>query len=128
MNPVALVIDDNPSNLDVLSVLLKKEGVNSVPLQSPREIAEALVKLGHVDVVFLDLEFPNYSGMDVVGTLKTDARLQGVPIVAYTVHTSEQNEARSAGFDSFIGKPISPKRFPEQLRRILSGEMVWEVS
>jgi two-component system, cell cycle response regulator DivK len=58
--------------------------------------------------------------------LKADARYQQVPIVAYTVHVSEINVAYQRGFDSFIGKPVDPDRFPGQLARILRGEAVWE--
>jgi two-component system cell cycle response regulator DivK len=36
-------------------------------------------------------------------------------------------KARQAGFDGFLGKPIDPDRFPEQIRRVLQGEQVWEV-
>jgi two-component system, cell cycle response regulator DivK len=122
----ALIIDDNPENLSALALLLKKEGVMPVTVASPREVAGALDQYGQVDVVFLDLEFPNYNGLDLISTFQTDQRLQGIPFVAYTVHTSEQNEARDAGFHSFIGKPLNVGRFPDQLRRILNGERVWE--
>jgi two-component system cell cycle response regulator DivK len=36
------------------------------------------------------------------------------------------NRAREAGFDGFLGKPLDPDRFPEQIRRLLRGEQVWE--
>jgi len=43
--------------------------------------------------------------------------------------SSEQmNKARDAGFDGFLGKPLDPDRFPEQIRRVLAGEAVWEMS
>ena len=123
----ALVIDDNPANLDVLDRLLRREGVTPIPIAYPEHVWEILDESGKIDVVFLDLEFPNNSGFDVVAALRADSRLEGVPVVAYTVHTSEQNEARLAGFHSFLGKPINVEMFPDHLRRILSGEHVWEV-
>ncbi|MBN2303987.1 MAG: response regulator [Anaerolineae bacterium] len=127
MNAVALIIDDNHRNLDALALLLKREGVQPITLLSPRDISAVLGESGPVDVVFLDLEFPHHDGLALVRQLQADPRLTGVPIVAYTVHVSEQNEARDAGFHSFIGKPLSVERFPDQLRRILDGERVWEV-
>lgn len=126
MDIIALVIDDNPNNLDVLAALLRREGVTPVTVDTPRDISAALDDNGPVDVVFLDLEFPNYDGLQLIADLQDDPRLAGVPIVAYTVHVSEQNEARDAGFHSFIGKPLSVERFPDQLARILNGERVWE--
>jgi CheY-like chemotaxis protein len=121
------VIDDNPANLDVLDQLLKREGVTPITVSYPEHVWSILDQAGKIDVVFLDLEFPNDSGLEVVTTLQDDSRLSGVPIVAYTVHTSEQNEARLAGFHSFLGKPVNVEQFPDNLRRILSGDPVWEI-
>lgn len=124
---LALVIDDNKMNLETLAVLLNKEGFDTVTLLSPREIFETLDQLARVDIVFLDLEFPNHNGFELISELRLHPVLNGVPIVAYSVHISELNETREAGFDSFIGKPLDVNTFPDQLRRILNGEAVWEV-
>jgi two-component system cell cycle response regulator DivK len=83
--------------------------------------------LDAIDVVFLDLEMPNYDGFNLLTDLKADARLSHVQIIAYTVHTSEIDEARQAGFDGFLGKPLDIKRFPDQLERILNRQPVWEI-
>lgn len=123
----ALIVDDNPMNLSALEQLLKREGVNVVSIDNPAQIMASLDSMGHVDIVFLDIEFPNYDGIQLVGQIQQDPRLAGVPIVAYSVHISELNEARDAGFHSFIGKPLQVAEFSNQLRRILNGEHVWEV-
>jgi len=129
MNSVhALIIDDNANNLGVLAELLSIEGVNYTKVQDPRKLDAALKPLSKVDVVFLDLEMPGINGYEVLDQLKADARFNGVPVVAYTVHVSEINQARNFGFDSFLGKPLDPDRFPDQIRRILNGESVWEFS
>ncbi len=122
----ALIIDDNRSNLDVLSMLLNQQGVMVTAVQSIKQVSFALENLTP-DVVFLDLEFPNGSGWDILVDMKANPTLNGVPIVAYTVHVSEIDVARRAGFDSFIGKPLDSRRFPDQIKRILSGQAVWEV-
>jgi two-component system cell cycle response regulator DivK len=127
MSKHALIVDDNPSNVEALKILLAREGVTSTTLTSPRDLPGLLDSLEGVDVVFLDLEFPNHHGFDILAELRPDPRLASASFVAYTVHISEQNEARKAGFHSFIGKPLDVQRFPDQLRRILSGEQVWEV-
>jgi two-component system cell cycle response regulator DivK len=121
----ALIIDDNTSNNQVLTMLLQAEGVSAVALTSPRQLPDVLAQIDQVDVVFLDLEIPPYNYHDLLNQLKSEARLGGAPIVAYTVHISEIDEARRVGFDGFLGKPLNAAEFPEHLRRILSGEQVW---
>lgn len=127
-NPHALIIDDNSLNIDVLVMLLENEAVTYSAIDSLRKLPDALNANPAIDIIFLDLEFPNGDGFDVLPDLKADIRLQDVPIVAYSVHTSEIDRARRAGFDSFLGKPLSSRQFPNQLRRILNGEAVWEVN
>lgn len=124
----ALILDDNAMNLTALEQLLKREGVAVTALANPRQLPDVLATGARFDVVFLDLEFPNASGMDLVAQMKADPALAGVPVIACTVHISELTEARDAGFDGFVGKPLNVSAFPDQLRRILAGEPVWEVS
>jgi CheY-like chemotaxis protein len=126
MSYQALIIDDNPNNSDALAQLLKREGVGAAAVSSPHDISTALDSLDQVDLVFLDLEFPNHNGIQLIDELRADERLAGTLFVAYTVHISEQNAAREAGFHSFLGKPLAVSRFSDQLRRILNGEPVWE--
>lgn len=124
----ALIIDDNTKNVNVLANILADENVSNTQITNPKQLDSAIQHLNGVDVVFLDLEMPGLSGYDILEILHADARFQGVPIVAYTVHVSEMNHASQQGFHSFIGKPIDPDRFPEQLARIFNGERVWEVA
>ena len=123
----AVVIDDKLANLEVMSVLLEKEAVSCTTIESPRLVLNTLSALARVDVVFLDLEFPNDDGFDILNTLKSDSKLGTIPIVAYTVHTSEIDAARRAGFHSFLGKPLNAQHFGDQLRRILNNIPVWEI-
>ena len=122
----ALIIDDNAMNIEVLEQLLKGEGVTSTSVMSPTLISRTIEELDRIDVVFLDLEFPNGDGFQSLSDLQNNPTLQGIPIVAYTVHISEQNEARMAGFHSFLGKPLCVDRFSGQLEMILRGEPVWD--
>jgi two-component system cell cycle response regulator DivK len=124
----ALVIDDNDMNLAALEQLLKRENVTPYMAASPTDVPAILETVDAIDVVFLDLEFPNYDGLTVINDLKALPKLANAPFVAYTVHISELNEARTAGFHSFIGKPLNVSAFPDQLARILNGERVWDVS
>lgn len=124
-NAHALIIDDNAGNAKVLARLLSIQSITSTHVNDPINLDEALSHETQVDVIFLDLEMPHLNGYEVLDKLKLDARLEGVPVVACTVHTSEINTARQLGFHSFLAKPLNVDRFPDQLARILKGERVW---
>lgn len=122
----ALVIDDNMFNLDVLTVLLEKEGLEVVGLMTAYSLSDVLMEQVPFDVVFLDLQMPYDDGYNILTFLRKQATFQKIPIIAYTVHINELSKAREAGFDGFISKPIDSDHFPQQLERILNGEPVWE--
>lgn len=122
----ALIIEDNTKNLYVLARLLAERGISNTPVTDPKHLEATLERIEKVDIVFLDLEMPGVTGYEVFEQLKADQRFSGVPFVACTVHSGEMNKAHDSGFDGFIGKPLDPDRFPEQLTRILHGESVWE--
>lgn len=123
----ALIIDDNQTNIDALALLVQLQGGTYFSARSPVQAVEALNHGEPINIVFLDLEFPNYSGLEWVAVLKNDERLHNCPFVAYTVHTNEENSAWEAGFDSFLGKPLNVERFPEYLDQILKGVQVWDM-
>lgn len=123
----ALIIEDDQSSIDVLQSLLIDLQVNSDVLYDSYNLTESLQGISHPDVVFLDLEMPASNGYSVLNYIRSNAMFEGVPIVAYTTHTSHMNEAKKAGFDSFLGKPLSRSEFPGQLSDILDGKSVWSV-
>jgi CheY-like chemotaxis protein len=125
--PHALVIDDSKTNIEVLTMMLARQGVDFTATQFVTNLDDLINNIEKIDVIFLDLELPNHDGFEILLHLKTKPELAHVPIVAYTVHNSEIDTARKAGFHSFLGKPLSLAKFPEQLQKILSGISVWEI-
>lgn len=121
-----LIIDDNPLNIDVLVTLLEQIGIVTFTLDSPRLVEDMVESMPNVDLVFLDLEFPSFDGFEIIKQLKQLPAIRGTPIVAYSVHTSEIDRARRAGFHSFLGKPLSARQFPHQIQQILNGTPVWD--
>jgi two-component system, cell cycle response regulator DivK len=123
--PHAIIIDDHMSNIEVLRMMLEREGVTASYAQMPYQVPDVIEAAPRIDVIFLDLDLPDGDYYRLLNDLKRNSRLYRVPIIAYTVHTSEIDAARQAGFDGFLGKPLHLREFPDQLRRILSGEGVW---
>jgi two-component system cell cycle response regulator DivK len=78
----------------------------------------------------MDIRLPYEDGYGALKKIRSSERLKTVPIIAVTAEASleQMNKARAAGFNGFLGKPLDPDRFPDQIRRIMNGEAVWEIS
>jgi CheY-like chemotaxis protein len=123
--PQALVVEDDPMSVEVIDRLLQKEGLSVTAVHDPARLDSIVDQLHTFDVIFLDLELPTMDGYELLAVLLDEFKVQ-VPIVAYTMHTNEIQTARQQGFHSFLGKPLKLARFPDQLRRIMDDEPVWE--
>ena len=124
-NKHALIIDDDAYNVYVMERFLDKESISYTAITEMTTLESVLPQLPQVDIVLLDLEMPKRDGYEVIDTLRQHLDAS-VPIVACTVHTAEINRTRKLGFSGFIAKPLDMDRFSEQVRRILSGEPIWE--
>ena len=123
----AIIVDDNNLNSEILDTVLRQEGIEPIILDSPIQLYSALEQVSDLRMIFLDLEFPNHDGFSVHQKLQSDPRVRNVPIIAYSVHTSEIDVARQTGFHSFIGKPINPDDLPGYIDKILNGKQVWVI-
>lgn len=128
-NYSALVVEDDASGLAIISVMLRRLGMRTVMERYAGSAVERAQKMSKLDVVFLDLGLPDGDGYQVLKELKSNPQFQQVPVVAVTARDAgtEMPKAQEAGFDGFLGKPLNRNRFPDQVRRILEGEGVWEV-
>ncbi len=128
-NAVILIVEDNLNNFILMTRLLAFLGVKKCEWKaSGWKVLEFAETLGNIDLILMDIALPDADGFESLASLRSHPRFQEVPIVAVTADVSLQNvaRAREAGFNGFIGKPLDPDRFPEQVRRILQGEEVWE--
>ncbi len=125
----ALVVEDDVSGLAIISVMLRRLGIKTVMERYASTIPERVERMSKIDVVFLDLGLPDGDGYEVLEHLKSLEALKDTPVVAVTARdaSTEMAKAQAAGFDGFLGKPLNRNRFPDQVRRILDGEGVWEV-
>ena len=126
---VILIVEDNLNNFILMTRLLAFLGVKKCEWKaSGWKVLEFAETLGDIDLILMDIALPDADGFESLDSLRADDRFCNVPIVAVTadVSVSNFNRAREAGFDGFIGKPLDPDRFPNQVHRILQGEEVWE--
>lgn len=125
-----LVVEDNVSNFVLIARMLGVMGVHCEWKTSGYEVVEYAGSLLHLDLILLDIRLPYEDGFSALQKIRRSTALKNTRVVAVTAEASaeQMHRARNAGFDGFIGKPLNPDRFPEQIRRILAGEPVWELS
>ncbi|MEA3376655.1 MAG: response regulator [Chloroflexota bacterium] len=125
-----VAVEDNFQNFVLIARLLAYLGVKDCQWKaSGWQILEFAESLPEVDLILMDIFLPEADGYQALDRLRRHPRFQDTLIVAVTADASVQNmeRARKAGFDGFIGKPLDPDRFPDQIRRVLRGEAVWEI-
>ena len=123
-----LVVEDNVSNFVLIARMLGYLGIHCEWKTSEFEVVEYADTLPRLDLILMDIRLPYEDGYAAQKKIRTSERFKSVRIVAVTAEASleQMNKAKASGFDGFLGKPLDPDRFPDQIRRILNGEEVWE--
>lgn len=124
-----LIVEDNVSNFVLMARMLGYMGIHCEWKTSGFEVVEYADSLPRVDLILMDIRLPYEDGYEALHKIRASGTLRGIPVVAVTAYASDDQmaRARAEGFDGFVGKPLDPDRFPDQVRRMLAGEPVWEV-
>ena len=125
-----LVVEDNVSNFVLIARMLGYLGIHCEWKTSGYEVLEYADTLPRLDLILMDIRLPYEDGYGAQKKIRSAERFKSVPIVAVTAEASadQMNKAKAAGFDGFLGKPLDADRFPDQIRRIMNGEQVWEIA
>jgi len=129
-NATIVIVEDDPNLSLVTTELLKLYGATRVHAfhNSHNTVKFVQETEETIDLFLLDIHMPDETGYDLIKKLRNLPAVTEAKIVALTagVLLSDIRRARSAGFDAFLGKPIKPYDFADQLERILAGESFWE--
>jgi two-component system, cell cycle response regulator DivK len=122
-----LVVEDNVANFVLMARMLAYVGIHCEWKTSGYEVVEYAHTLPRIDVILMDIRLPYEDGYEALRKIR-GSKLANIPVIAVTANASvdELNRAHAAGFNGFIGKPLDPDRFPDQVRKILRQEQVWE--
>jgi two-component system cell cycle response regulator len=118
-----LMIEDNKYNLDMMSYLLKAFDYEPrVAMDGEEGLREA--HRGPLDLILCDIQIPKTDGYGVARSIKNDAELKSVPLVAVTAFAmvGDRDKVMNAGFDGYIPKPINPETFIAQVEAFLKFE------
>jgi histidine kinase len=119
--PTVLVVDDSKENRDFLAQLLGKH--YRVLVAEDGKKAIDVTQTERPDLILMDLSLPVVDGWDATRTIKSDAKLRWIPIIAVTAHAAKEDwdGIRAAGCDSFLAKPVDETALFEALRHYLGS-------
>lgn len=117
-----LVVDDNPTNLKLVSDVLHFEGYQILNA-SDAESAQEIVRSTPPDLILMDIALPGMDGLTLTRLLKTSEATRHIVIVALTAFAMKGDDARArdAGCDGYITKPIDTRTLPGAVAGYLRG-------
>ena len=122
MEHSVLIVDDNPSNLKLLRVLLVSEGYR-VETAPSAEIALEWLKDSIPSLILTDLQMPGMDGLELIRRIKANPSMASVPVVAVTAYAmfGDEEKAKNAGCDAYVSKPVDTRTLPKLLSRLISA-------
>lgn len=117
-----LVVDDSVDNLMLSRLLLQSEGY---VVRTAENAEEALTLLGSYtpELILMDIQLPGMDGLELTRRLRQRPELENAPIVALTAYAmpGDEAQAREAGCNGYITKPINTREFPKLIRHFLDA-------
>jgi DNA-binding response OmpR family regulator len=119
-----MIVDDEPTTIDVLQVFLEGEGYTSFVTTTDSRQALDLLEDERPDILLLDLMMPNVSGLEILSAIRNHAALECTPVIVLTSSTDAETklEALELGATDFLGKPVDPSELALRLRNTLAAK------
>ena len=117
--PLVLAVDDDPSILRVIEMLLSRNGY-TVRTAATGEKALNILKTSVPAVLISDVQMPGMSGYDLCSVVKSDARLQNVPVVFLTAQGSPEDykTGHDLGAVVYMSKPFKPEKLLQVVQMV----------
>ena len=127
MPKTVLIVEDNELNMKLFNDLLEANGRATLRSTSGVE-AVKLAREHRPDLILMDIQLPEVSGLEVTRWLKDDVDLRDIPIIAITAFAMKGDEEKilQGGCEAYISKPISVAKFLETVNRFLDDRVVGE--
>lgn len=115
-----MIVEDNELNMKLFHDLLDAHGYETLQTRDGTQ-ALSLAKLHRPDLILMDIQLPEVSGLEVTKWLKDDDELRAIPVVAVTAFAMKGDEERirEGGCEAYISKPISVSAFLETVRHFI---------
>jgi two-component system cell cycle response regulator DivK len=115
-----LIVEDNELNMKLFNDLLEAHGYQTLQTRNGVE-AVSLARAHHPNLILMDIQLPEVSGLQVTQWLKDDPDLAGIPVVAITAFAMKGDEEKilQGGCEAYLSKPISVVKSLETVRRFI---------
>lgn len=114
-----LVVDDSPTNLEVVTAILERQGASVVLAHDGQQALELLRdKHDTLDVVLMDVQMPGMDGLEATRRARQELSLANLPIIALTAGAlvDERDKAMQAGMTDFLSKPVDPSQLINRIK------------
>ena len=122
MSKTVLIVEDNELNMKLFNDLLEAHDINTLQTKDGRKVLD-IARENKPDLVIMDIQLPEVSGLEVTKWLKADDELRSIPVVAVTAFAmkGDEQKIREVGCDDYISKPISVSHFMDIVQKHLSA-------
>lgn len=117
------VVEDNALNMKLFIDLLEAHGYETVQTNNGSSVL-SIAKEHMPDLILMDIQLPEISGLDVTKTIKEDPDLKHIPVIAVTAFAMKGDEERirDGGCEGYISKPIDVLGFVEKIKKYIEGD------
>ncbi len=122
MAKTVLIVEDNELNMKLFNDLVETRGCTILQSRNGVEAVE-LARKHRPDLILMDIQLPEVSGLEVTQWLKDDEDLRSIPVVAVTAFAmkGDEEKIRQGGCEAYLSKPISVAKFFETIDYFLSA-------
>ena len=120
MTKSVMIVEDNELNMKLFNDLLEAKGYRTIQTRNGMEALD-LAREHKPDLILMDIQLPEVSGLEVTKWLKEDDALHTIPVIAVTAFAMKGDEERirQGGCEAYISKPISVVKFLETIQTYL---------
>ncbi|MHC8509980.1 MAG: response regulator [Rhodospirillales bacterium] len=122
MGKIVLIVEDNDLNMKLFNDLLQAHGYGTLQTMDGRDAVQ-IARDNNPDLILMDIQLPEISGLEITKILKADADLKHIPVVAVTAFAmkGDEDKIREGGCDGYMSKPISVPAFLGTVSKFLDA-------
>ncbi|MCP4265861.1 MAG: response regulator [Candidatus Brocadiaceae bacterium] len=115
-----LVVEDNVNNMELITVILVKNGYNVIKAETGQKGLDTATEL-RLDFIILDIQLPDMDGLEVLQMIRSSKINENIPVIAMTsfAMAGDRQKMMNKGFNGYVEKPIEPEKVINQINKII---------